>query len=145
MFRNRPVPLALVGLFVWVTACTSYKQIQPADVADYGKVRVTFADGERVVLEDVTVEGDSIHYWQEVEQSVSLQQFTRRLHEVMSYDEKRRVVEMMWRIALADRRLDKYEDYMVGKIAELLYISRGDVLRERNRVQESNTPESGAY
>ena len=68
MFRNRPVSLALVGLFVWVTACTSYKQIQPADVADYGKVRVTFADGERVVLEDVTVEGDSIHYWEKVEQ-----------------------------------------------------------------------------
>ena len=77
----------------------------------------------------------------EVEQSVSLQQFTRRLHDEMTYDEKRRVIEMMWRIALADRQLDKYEDYMIGKIAELLYISRGDVLRERNRVREATDPD----
>ena len=27
MLRNRPVSLALVGLFVWITGCTSYKQI----------------------------------------------------------------------------------------------------------------------
>ncbi|MGB5302314.1 MAG: hypothetical protein WBO43_12410 [Gemmatimonadota bacterium] len=67
MFRNRPVSLVLVGLFVWVTACTSYKQIEPAEVADYGKVRVTFSDGEQLVLSDVTVEGDSIYYWQKVE------------------------------------------------------------------------------
>jgi hypothetical protein len=67
VFRSRPISLALVGLFVWVTGCTSYKQIEPAEVADYGKVRVTFADGERLVLEEVTVEGDSIHYWEKVE------------------------------------------------------------------------------
>ena len=29
------------------------------------------------------------------------------------------------------------EDYMVGKIAELLYVARGDVIRLRNRVYES--------
>ena len=67
MFRNRPVSLALVGLFVWVTACTSYKQIEVAQVADYGKVRVTFADGERIVLREVEVAEDSIHYWRKAE------------------------------------------------------------------------------
>ena len=69
MFRNRPVSLALVGLFVWVTACASYKQIEPAQVADYDEVRVTFSDGEQLGLKDVTVEGDSIHYWEKVDKS----------------------------------------------------------------------------
>ena len=69
MFRNRPVSLALVGLFVWVTACASYKQIEPAEVADYDEVRVTFSEGEQLVLSGVTVEGDSIHYWQKAEES----------------------------------------------------------------------------
>ena len=68
MFRNRPVSLALVGLFVWVTGCTSYKQIEIGEVADHGEVRVTFADGERIVLQEVTVEGDSIYYWNKAEQ-----------------------------------------------------------------------------
>jgi len=69
VFRNRPVSLALVGLFLWVTACTSYKQIEIAEVADYEEVRVTLTDGERLVLSDVTVEGDSIYYWQKADES----------------------------------------------------------------------------
>lgn len=67
MFRSRTISLALVGLFVWVTACASYKQIEPAEVADYDEVRVTFSDGEQLVSKDVTVEGDSIFYWRKTE------------------------------------------------------------------------------
>lgn len=60
MFRNRTVSLALVGLFLWVTACTSYRQIELAEVADHGKVRVTLTDGEHETLRDPWVEADSI-------------------------------------------------------------------------------------
>lgn len=68
------------------------------------------------------------------EQSVSLHEFTRVLHAEMSYAEKEAVIEMLWRIALVDRNLDKYEDYMIAKIADLLYVVRGDVLRLKQRV-----------
>ena len=60
MFRNRPVALALAGLFVWLTACTSYKQIEVGEVSHHAKVRVTFTDGERETLRDPWVDGDSI-------------------------------------------------------------------------------------
>lgn len=69
-----------------------------------------------------------------VENSVSLHEFTRVLHDEMTYEEKTTVIEMLWRIALADNNLDKYEDYMIGKIADLLYIARGDVIRLKSRV-----------
>jgi uncharacterized tellurite resistance protein B-like protein len=70
-------------------------------------------------------------------QSVSLHDFTKTLHERMSYEQKMSVIEMLWRIALADRNLDKYEDYMIGKIAELLYVYRADVLRIKHRVTDA--------
>lgn len=60
MYHSRPVSLALVGLFIWVTGCTSYKQIQLSELSDYGKVRVTRADGERATFSDPRVEADSI-------------------------------------------------------------------------------------
>ena len=60
MYRSRPVSLALVGLFIWLTGCTSYKQIQLSEVSDYGKVRVTRTDGERETFSDPRVEADSI-------------------------------------------------------------------------------------
>jgi uncharacterized tellurite resistance protein B-like protein len=69
------------------------------------------------------------------DQAVELQQFTRRLHEQLSNAEKLRVVEMLWQVALADRRLDKHEDHLVRRIAELLYVPHSDLIRIRNRVR----------
>jgi len=69
------------------------------------------------------------------DQAVELQQFTRRLHEQLSVAEKQRVVEMLWQVALADRRLDKHEDHLVRRIADLLYVPDSDLIRIRNRVR----------
>src|SRR5262245_16326053 len=71
------------------------------------------------------------------DQAVELQQFTRRLHEQLSVAEKQRVVEMLWQVALADSRLDRHEDHLVRRIAELLYVSHSDLIRIRNRVRSA--------
>jgi len=60
VIRNRPVSLALVGLFVWVTACTSYRQIEVAEVADYDLIELTTTSGEEVKIHRATVEQDSL-------------------------------------------------------------------------------------
>ena len=69
------------------------------------------------------------------DQAVELQQFTRRLHEQLSDAEKQRVVEMLWRVALADSKLDMHEDHLVRRIADLLYVRHSDLIRIRNRVR----------
>jgi uncharacterized tellurite resistance protein B-like protein len=72
------------------------------------------------------------------DRAVELRQFTRRLHEELSVAEKHRVVEMLWQVALADSRLDKHEDHLVRRIAELLYVSHSDLIRIRNRVRSAS-------
>ena len=71
---------------------------------------------------------------QEADHSVTLQSFTRLLHERLSLGEKHAVIEMLWRVAMADDHLDKHEDYLVRKLADLLYVSHGDLIRIRNTV-----------
>ena len=71
----------------------------------------------------------------EADHAASLQAFTRRLHEALTLEEKLDVIEMLWRVALADRHLDKHEDHLVRKIAGLLYVSHGDLIRLRNKVR----------
>ena len=66
-----------------------------------------------------------------VADAVSLREFTAPLHAELSYAEKLRIITMLWDVAVEDRTLDKYEEYLVGKVAELLYVSRGDVVRLR--------------
>ena len=75
---------------------------------------------------------------QEADHSVSLQDFTRLLHENLSEKEKHSVIEMLWLIALADDHLDKHEDYVVRKVAELLYVTHGDLIRLRNEVKAAH-------
>ena len=75
---------------------------------------------------------------QEADHSVSLQTFTRALHEQLSIDEKHSVIEMLWRVALADSKLDKHEDHLVRKVAGLLYVSHRDLIRIRNRVRDDS-------
>lgn len=72
---------------------------------------------------------------QEAQQNVSLHEFTRQLHNELSPEEKTGILEMLWRVAYADKSLDKYEDHLVRKIADLLYIPHGEIIRIRNQVQ----------
>ncbi len=71
-----------------------------------------------------------------VDHSVSLQEFTRLLHEDLSHSEKNEIITMLWRVAFSDNNLDKYEDYVVRKIADLLYVPHRDMIRLRNEVKE---------
>ncbi len=75
---------------------------------------------------------------QKADHSVSLQEFTRLLHEHLSEKEKHSVIEMLWLIALADDHLDKHEDHVVRKVAELLYVTHGDLIRIRNEVKDAH-------
>jgi uncharacterized tellurite resistance protein B-like protein len=70
----------------------------------------------------------------EADHAASLQQFTRTLHESLGVSEKHKIVEMLWRVALADRHLDKHEDHLIRRIAGLLYVSHSDLIRIRNDV-----------
>jgi uncharacterized tellurite resistance protein B-like protein len=63
------------------------------------------------------------------EDLISVHEFTHLLHKHLSEDEKANIVSLLWQIAYADGRLDKYEDSLVLKISDLLYVSRGRVMR----------------
>lgn len=105
------------------------------------------ADGERATIlhllsRDFSLASDEAHALldaaqDEADAAVSLHEFTALLHRHLDEADKLRVVEMLWQVALADRRIDKYEDYLVRKVADLLYVDNKDVLRLRHRVRSA--------
>lgn len=60
MIRCRSVTLVLVGLVLWLTACTSYRRIKLEQVPGYDQVRVTTTDETRYDLKSPIVRGDTI-------------------------------------------------------------------------------------
>jgi uncharacterized tellurite resistance protein B-like protein len=73
------------------------------------------------------------------DRSVCLFDFTRALHESLDEQQKNEVIRLLWQIAMADSRIDKYEDSLVRKIAGLLYVSDHDVIRIRHEVLETSS------
>ena len=71
------------------------------------------------------------------EEMVSLYEFTQLLHAHLKHEDKARIISLLWQVAYADGRLDKYEDSLVLKISDLLYVSRGLVMRLKHDAQQS--------
>ena len=65
----------------------------------------------------------------------SLHEFTSRLHRHLDRAEKVDLLEQIWRVVLADEELDRYEEHLVRRIAELLYLSHSDYIRAKLRAQ----------
>lgn len=66
------------------------------------------------------------------EEMVSLHEFTDTLHKHMSEAEKTQVMSLLWDIAYADGELNKYEDALILKIGDLLYVDRVRVMRAKD-------------
>ena len=66
---------------------------------------------------------------EKAEDLISVHEFTQLLHQHLDDDEKAHVIALLWQIAYADGRLDKYEDSLVLKISDLIHVSRGRVMR----------------
>jgi uncharacterized tellurite resistance protein B-like protein len=72
------------------------------------------------------------------EDYVALHGFTQLLNESLSEPEKEHIVSLLWQVAYADGRLDRYEDSLVSKIGALLYVSRSRVMRLKHDANQAN-------
>jgi uncharacterized tellurite resistance protein B-like protein len=66
---------------------------------------------------------------------VSLHEMTRIINLHFELKQKIALIEYMWQIAFADSQWDKYEEHLIRKVSELLYVSHKDFVRARHKVQ----------
>lgn len=62
------------------------------------------------------------------------------LNRSLSMPDKVRLVEFLWRVAHVDREIDMYEDHLVRKISDLLYLSHSDFISARQRAKTGRGP-----
>jgi uncharacterized tellurite resistance protein B-like protein len=110
--------------------------------ADFTEEPVEFELIARLLEERFAMSGEEITALVEkakarADHAVSLQEFTRLLHEHLDAREKIGVVEMLWRLSLADGRIDKHEEHLVRKVAGLLYVPDRDMIASKLKVVEA--------
>ncbi|HWV15191.1 MAG TPA: TerB family tellurite resistance protein [Cellvibrio sp.] len=64
--------------------------------------------------------------------ATSLHQFTNLVHQHCSEQEKFALLVAMWQLAFADQALDKYEEYIIRKIADLIYVPHTEFIRAKH-------------
>jgi len=66
---------------------------------------------------------------EEVTEATSLYQFTREINEHFDEQKKLELMTGMWRVAFADGHLDKHEESIMRRVADLLHILHSDYIR----------------
>ncbi len=126
---------------VRIAACALFLEIARIDgeFSDVERSRVLailkneyhLSDGDALALIQATD--------QELEQSIDLWRFTKRINQRYSDEEKINIIEMLWKIVYADGTMDKHERYLVHKLSGLLRLSHEELIDAKLRViRESN-------
>jgi len=73
----------------------------------------------------------------ETNHATSLHQFTQLINQHCTTEEKFKLTRAMWEMAYADGDLSKYEDYIIRKVADLIYVPHTEFIRAKSLVKAS--------
>ena len=73
----------------------------------------------------------------ELDGSIDYWQFARLINDNYSTEEKIDIIEMLWRIVFVDEKMDKYENHLMHKLAELLRLSHQQLIEAKIKVLRS--------
>jgi uncharacterized tellurite resistance protein B-like protein len=62
-------------------------------------------------------------------------QFTSLINRSYTPEQKERLVETLWRVAYANEALHMYEEHLVRKVADLLYVPHGAFIAAKHRAR----------
>ena len=68
--------------------------------------------------------------------STSLYEFTRKINDDYKFEDKKNLILSMWKIAFADGNIDKYEEYVIRKVSDLIYISHPEFIESKQLARE---------
>jgi len=64
---------------------------------------------------------------------ISLYEWTTIINNTYEYDERVKILRSLWEVAYADNVIDKYEDYTIRKIADLIYVKHSDFIKAKHK------------
>ena len=75
---------------------------------------------------------------EEVSDATSLYQFTKEINANFELQQKLDLMTALWQVALADDYLDKYEESILRKIADLIHLRHSEYIECKSRARTSD-------
>jgi len=80
------------------------------------------------IVSDAIIDADS---------AISLHDHIRLVNDHFDRANKLLLIEQMWRVAAADGNIDRYEDYTIRKLSELIYVRHSEFIKAKLRVLDA--------
>ena len=93
------------------------------------------------LIKDFKIENDEVDELialakENVKDSTSLYEFTRDINDNFSAEQRVQLIESMWKIAYADGNIDKYEERIIRKVSNLIYVAHSDFIKAKISARE---------
>ncbi len=127
---NLSMEMATAALLIEVSK-SDYEQ----DAAEVAKIRRLLIRHFSLSQAEIDSFMDNAH--QLIQDSTSLYPFTRFINDNCNNQEKYMLVLSLWEVAAEDGSIDKYEEHLIRKIAELIYLPHPEFIRAKLSVTEN--------
>ncbi|NRB22237.1 TerB family tellurite resistance protein [Shewanella sp.] len=128
--KSRQLQLAAVSLLLEVVFADETLSEEEAKLLPQLMTKalsLTPAEAEELIDEAKKIQGDSI----------SLYEFTKEINEQCDIKQKQKLILAMWKLAYADGQLCQYEDQIIRRTADLLYLKHSELIKMRNLAVDS--------
>ena len=93
------------------------------------------------LIKDFKIENDEVDELiafakENVKDSTSLYEFTRDINDSFSAEQRIQLIESMWKIAYSDGNIDKYEEHIIRKVSNLIYVAHSDFIKAKISAKE---------
>lgn len=120
--------LAAAALLIEIArADFEYDETEQAAIVDVLTGTLGLADSEIGEIVQLAEE--------ESRDATSLHQFTRLVNDTHTLDEKKRLMTALWQVAYADGRIDKYEEQLLRRIADLLHLRHPEFIQAKHTAE----------
>lgn len=116
--------------------------------ADFSEDKIEQAELEKLLYESLELSRGEVRAMideaaAQLDEATSLYEFTGLINDHYLPAQKLELISAMWRVAYADGRLDKYEEYLIRQVAELCYVSHQDYIRTKLAAKPRSAPLQG--
>jgi len=123
--------LALAVLLVEVASADT--DFDPAEQVTIGKILAATFNLSQVESQELLTQATG-----EQQDSISIQTYTSVLIKHLDRPHRIEFIQAMWQVAYADGELDGHEEFIIRKIADLIYLSHSDYIKAKLEVQAAN-------
>ncbi|RYY74931.1 MAG: TerB family tellurite resistance protein [Gammaproteobacteria bacterium] len=117
--------LAIAALLIEVAMADHvFSEGEMLSLQHHLKQKFTITDAQLAELIDLARD--------ESAEATSIHQFTSLIHQHCTPQEKFELLVSMWELAFADLELSKYEEYVIRKVADLIYVSHAEFVRAKS-------------